>query len=411
MRTGFKKSLTVALAVFGMAAAGLAASAHPWLFSFHQTAQPPAAPLEPRPAVRPIPAPESPGSAVARQVPVDREASPVIAPVPLLAQAACLRFEVLGAKQSASVARTQLARAQAWISNPPTGDQLRSIRKARELYREAIARYSAALEQYQSALQAQAEDEASGGVSGGLRGSIEAQESASSLRTERPAENGDAEYSVLDTDWGDSEPRFVIVTKGSDRVTMSGSEEDAEHARALRGKIPADFIWFERDEKSYVIRNQATVDRAKSFWAPEEELGKKQAKLGREQEALGRQQEELSRKMEDVRVKLPDMSAELDKLKGEMKQLSAEGGTVEQVGRLQSEMGELQSRIGQIESEAGRRQGDIGREQGELGRRQGELGRQQGELGREQGELARAASKQMKQLFDDAIARGLAQPE
>ena len=54
-----------------------------------------------------------------------------------------------------------------------------------------------------------------------------------------------------------------------------------------------DFIWFERDEKSYVIRDQATIDRAKKFWAPQEELGKKQEALGQQQEALGKQQEEL----------------------------------------------------------------------------------------------------------------------
>jgi beta-lactamase regulating signal transducer with metallopeptidase domain len=410
MRMQFKKSLTVALAVFGMAAAGFAASVHPWLFSFHEQAAPPAAPVEPTPAVRPTPAPESPAPAVARQAPVgvDHDALPAIAPVPLLDQVVRMRLEVLAAKQSASLASRQVARAQAEISNPPTEDQLRSIREAGERYREAIARYSAALEQYQAALEKQAEGGVSGGVNGGIRGGIPAQESTSSARTERP---GDAEIDVMDSDWGDSGPRFVIVTKGSGAVTMSGSEEDAEHARALRSKIPGDFIWFERDEKSYIIRDQATVEKAKSFWAPEEELGKKQAELGKQQEALGKQQEELSRKMEEVRVKLPDMSAELEKIEAEMKQLSANGGTVEQVGRLQSEMGELQSRMGEIQSEAGRRQGGIGREQGELGRQQGELGRQQGELGREQGELARGASKQMKQLFDDAIARGLAQPE
>ena len=48
---------------------------------------------------------------------------------------------------------------------------------------------------------------------------------------------------------------------------MSGSAEDMQHAKSLQGKIPGDFIWFERDEKSYIIRDQATVDRAKQLWA------------------------------------------------------------------------------------------------------------------------------------------------
>jgi beta-lactamase regulating signal transducer with metallopeptidase domain len=209
-------------------------------------------------------------------------------------------------------------------------------------------------------------------------------------------------------DWG---PRFVIVTKNSNSVTMSGTEEDARHARSLRNKIPGDFIWFERDEKSYIIRDQATVDRAKKFWEPEEELGKKQEELGKQQEALGKQQEALGEKMEEVRVKIPDMSAELQAVAAKMKELSANGGTQEEIGELQSQIGELQSRVGEIQSDAGRQQSEIGRQQSELGRKQGELGRQQGELGRQQGEVAKRATRQMKELLDDAIAHGLAQLE
>ena len=48
---------------------------------------------------------------------------------------------------------------------------------------------------------------------------------------------------------------------------------------------------------------------------------------------------------------------------------------------------------------------------GALGEKQGELGRQQGELGRQQGELAEKASRDMKELLDDAIKKGVAQPE
>jgi beta-lactamase regulating signal transducer with metallopeptidase domain len=212
----------------------------------------------------------------------------------------------------------------------------------------------------------------------------------------------------VDDDWG---PRFVIVTKNSNSVTMSGTEEDARHARSLHNKIPGDFIWFERDEKSYIIRDQATVDRAKKFWEPEEELGKKQEELGKQQEALGKQQEALGEKMEEVRVKIPDMSAELQAVAAKMKELSANGGTQEEIGELQSQIGELQSRVGEIQSDAGRQQSEIGRQQSELGRKQGELGRQQGELGRQQGEVAKRATRQMRELLDDAIAHGLAQLE
>jgi beta-lactamase regulating signal transducer with metallopeptidase domain len=208
----------------------------------------------------------------------------------------------------------------------------------------------------------------------------------------------------------DDEQRFVIVSGKSDRFTMSGSGEDARHAERLKQRIQGDFIWFERDEKSYVIRDQATVDRARALWAPQEELGKKQAALGKQQEALGRQQEEIAKRIQAVRVKVPDMTAELDKLKAELQQLGP-NATVEQIGRIQSEIGRLQSKIGRIQSDAGDQQGKVGEEMGALGEKQGELGRQQGELGRQQGELAEKANREMKQLLDDAIKKGTAQPE
>ncbi len=208
----------------------------------------------------------------------------------------------------------------------------------------------------------------------------------------------------------DDEQRFVIVSGKSNSFTMSGSGEDAHHVEKLRQRIPGDFIWFERDEKSYIIRDQATVARARQLWAPQEELGKKQAALGKQQEALGKQQEELGKRMQAVRVKLPDMTAEFDKLKAELTELGP-NATVEQVGRIQSEIGRLQSEIGRIQSEAGDAQGKLGEEMGALGEKQGDLGRQQGELGRQQGELAEKANREMRQLLDDAIKNGIAQPE
>jgi beta-lactamase regulating signal transducer with metallopeptidase domain len=208
----------------------------------------------------------------------------------------------------------------------------------------------------------------------------------------------------------DGDQRFVISSGNSDSFMMSGDTEDTAHVKELRKKIPGDFIWFQKDEKSYIIRDQATIDRAKQFWAPQEELGKKQEDLGKQQEALGKQQEELGKKMEHVRVNVPDMTAQLDKLKAELKELS-EGGTQEQLGDLQGEIGDLQSKLGELQSQAGEKQGELGNQMGELGKQQGKLGEQQGLLGERQGELARQAAEHMKDLFNKALSNGTAQPE
>ena len=210
------------------------------------------------------------------------------------------------------------------------------------------------------------------------------------------------------SDWG---PRFAIVSKDSDELTMSGDRDDAEHARDLKKKIPGDFIWFERDEKSYIISDPATVNRAKQLWRPGEDLEKQQKDLGKQQEDLAKQAEDTEKKIEDMKIKLPDLTAEMQKAEEAMRKLNAEGGTLNEIGDLQSQMGEIQRQIGEVESSVGRTAGQFGREQGEWGRKMGEIGRKQGELGRKQAELARQASRQMQELLDDAVAKGLAKPE
>jgi len=208
----------------------------------------------------------------------------------------------------------------------------------------------------------------------------------------------------------DDEERFVIASSKIDTFTMSGSSQDARHVEKLKKQIPGDFIWFQRDEKSYVIRDQATIDRAKALWTPQEELGRRQEELGKQQEELGKQQEALGAKMEQVKVNVPNMTEALDRLKAKLQKLGPTA-TMEQVGELQSEIGELQSEIGELQSEAGERQGKLGELQGELGEKQGKLGEQQGELGRQQAELAEKATREMKALLDEALKNGTAKPE
>jgi beta-lactamase regulating signal transducer with metallopeptidase domain len=210
------------------------------------------------------------------------------------------------------------------------------------------------------------------------------------------------------SDWG---PRFVIVARDSDELTMSGDRNDAEHARTLKSKIPGDFIWFERDEKSYIISDTATVNRAKQLWQTNVDLEKQQKEFARQQEELAKQAEDARQKVEDMKIKVPDLSAEMQKVEEAMKQLSASGGTMDQIGDLLRQMGELQRQIGEAEAAAGRQQGSWGREQGDWGRKMGEIGRQQGEIGRKQAEAMREAARQMRQLLDDAVAKGLAKPE
>jgi beta-lactamase regulating signal transducer with metallopeptidase domain len=220
----------------------------------------------------------------------------------------------------------------------------------------------------------------------------------------------------------DDDGQQFVISAGNSSVVVSGngfsmnSDGESNFVNSLRHNLSGDFIWFIRDGKAYVIRDPATIKRAMEFFAPaqelsrkEDELGKQQEALGEQQEALGKQQEALGEQMEKVHVKIPDMTAQLQKLEAELKKMS-DGGTQEDLGRIQEKIGEIQDRIGELQSQAGDQQSQLGEKQGALGEQQGKLGEQQGELGRQQEEASRKAAQQMKQLLDEAVAHGLAKP-
>jgi beta-lactamase regulating signal transducer with metallopeptidase domain len=227
----------------------------------------------------------------------------------------------------------------------------------------------------------------------------------------------------------DDDGQQFVISAGNSSVVVSGngfsmnSDGESNFVNSLRHNLSGDFIWFIRDGKAYVIRDPATIKRAMEFFAPAQELGRKQEELGKQQEALGQQQEALGKQqealgdqMEKVHVKIPDMTAQLQKLEAELKKMS-DGGTQEDLGRIQEKIGEIQDRIGELQSQAGdqqsrlgEKQGALGEQQGKLGEQQGKLGEQQGELGRQQEQASKKASQQMKLLLDEAVAHGLAKP-
>jgi beta-lactamase regulating signal transducer with metallopeptidase domain len=228
---------------------------------------------------------------------------------------------------------------------------------------------------------------------------------------QRMAQSG---YTVVTS--GERDGHQFVISSGNTYISVSGNSETygtdhpSEFVEFLQEKNPGDFIWFRRDGKSYVIRDAATIKRAKGFFARVQELDKKQEELGKQQEALGEKQEALGKQQEEIHVQIPDMTEDLRKLEAELKALGS-SGTQEDLGRIQGAIGELQSKLGELQSVAGEEQGKLGEKQGALGEEQGKLGELQGELGRQQEQIFREASRQMKALIDEAMAHGLAKPE
>jgi beta-lactamase regulating signal transducer with metallopeptidase domain len=213
--------------------------------------------------------------------------------------------------------------------------------------------------------------------------------------------------------FGDRDSYAYVTGSGEHSVHFSGdwgraSKEQIEKARQV---AHGDFLWFERDGKSYVIDDQAALAQLKPMQDKMEDLGKQQEALGKRQEELGKQQEELGRKQEQASVPTPDVSKELESLNAAIKKLTAQSGgsvTAEQLAEISSKLGDLQGRIGEIEGRIGQKQGELGEQQGRLGEQQGKLGEQQGRLGAEQGRIAREMDGKVLTIIDEYLKNGKA---
>lgn len=185
----------------------------------------------------------------------------------------------------------------------------------------------------------------------------------------------------------DGEGDSWVLLHDEKSVSMSGSSSDVRDARKHYSGKP--LLWFERNGKSYVVRDAATVARAQKLFEPQGELGERQGALGEKQGALGEQQGRLGAEMGRYGAQIGALAAQ---------QAAAAVSGKEENEDLESQMEELSRKM-----EA------LGRQMEELGRQQEALGRQQEELGRQQEKLAHEGERQLKSLLDQAISGGLAQ--
>jgi hypothetical protein len=182
---------------------------------------------------------------------------------------------------------------------------------------------------------------------------------------------------VAETHYSDSRDAYVLFSEGSRSTTMSGSTDDLDRARRLRNGQEA-LLYVSQGGAAYIIRDAATLRRAKSIFEPQRALGAQQAALGSRQAELGSRQAALGRSQATLGFQQARLS----------RQAGDSSGGVEALGRAQD---------------------TLGRQQDVLGRQQDALGRQQDALGREQDRLGREAETQLRALIADAFQRGIAE--
>lgn len=172
---------------------------------------------------------------------------------------------------------------------------------------------------------------------------------------------------------------YVLLRENNS--VMNGSVEDLREAQRLQ-RNGEELLWFRRGNTKYVVRDPATLERFRASYA-------EVARLGESQSAIGNRQSEIGSKQAAI-------------------------------GNLQAELGMKQAELAtrrMRESEADARMAELDRQQAALDRKQAELDAPMAELDRQQAELDRKmraadarAEQRARQLMDEAIAKGTAQP-
>ncbi|HUP41898.1 MAG TPA: M56 family metallopeptidase, partial [Thermoanaerobaculia bacterium] len=251
------------------------------------------------------------------------------------------------------------------------------------------------------------------------------------------------------SDGGNGREAWALI-EGDSSVWMHGSSSDHQRFRHLRSADGDSVLWFRRAGAEYVVRDAETIARAKAILEPQRELGREQGELGGRQAELGARQAELGRRQGELGMRQGELGAEQGALGAEQAGLGAEqaalaaeraaldarraaerdagedaayrtrrdelearraelSARMRELGERQRALGERQRELGAPQAELGERQRELGVPQRELGERQRVLGEEQRRLGERQRAEAEKAEPLLRELFDRAIERGLAE--
>lgn len=217
----------------------------------------------------------------------------------------------------------------------------------------------------------------------------------------------------------DDENSYAIVT--GDSKNVMGSWRSGNSFDRVKGKMHGNYIWFERDGKSYVIDDPTLVAQAREYFKPMDDLGRRQGELGEQQGRLGEEQGRLGELQGKASAPSPDLSKEMADLQTALKNLQAQkfqsdvkeedlSGMQEKLAEVQEKLAAIQDKFGDVQSKIGEKQAEFGEQQAKLGEQQARLGEQQAKLGEQQEAVSKVATQKMKSLIDSAMQHGKARP-
>jgi beta-lactamase regulating signal transducer with metallopeptidase domain len=214
----------------------------------------------------------------------------------------------------------------------------------------------------------------------------------------------------------DSDFSYVLL-QDEDSATMAGSKEDLKRARRLSGGTTP-FFYVEYNDKEYVIRHPDTLKALGAAFQPQpdltrqhEEFGQKMGALGMKMQELGVRQGELGVRQGEIGVKLAALGlkqskAALAQSRGAAQNEKESPEIARQLAQYEQEEAELERQQEALEKE----QDVLEKEQDVLEDEQEVLEKEHEMVERKQEAFEREAEKKVRQLVEDAVRKGIAEP-
>jgi beta-lactamase regulating signal transducer with metallopeptidase domain len=205
-----------------------------------------------------------------------------------------------------------------------------------------------------------------------------------------------------------------IFICGGGRYMSNTDNRELERIEALRAKLGKDIIWIRHAGKPYLIRDEATIRKARELWTnyevQEAQWRTKIAGIELEQAKLGAQHAEVRVAEAEGQTESPELAEQLQKVEAQLKRLH-EGSSLGDFEQAQAELNLLLAKLREMEATSLAKRAQSGAEEATVREATGDLRAQRDEIWKQVHGTLGEAHQKMVLLITRAIADGLALPE
>jgi bla regulator protein blaR1 len=210
----------------------------------------------------------------------------------------------------------------------------------------------------------------------------------------------------MDIDTQPQTSRGIALFDG-DSMLLNGSDADLVEIHRLN-KTNQPTLWFRRGDKAYVIHDADVIRRAKDAILPISRMAQEQARLAAEQSALAGQQDGLAERQRALAGLQAMLASQRARLEAQRAELMA--STLEPQSEGRAAMGEIRG-INDHEAEIERQSKQISEQAQMLTEHEAAMSAREAAMSAQQKAASEQANQQLDSVLDEAMSKGLAQPD